>query len=50
MSQKDNLVWMDLEMTGLEPEQDVIIEVDGEKVNDSSNLNYFNFNNVFILF
>ena len=27
MSQKDNLVWMDLEMTGLEPEQDVIIEI-----------------------
>ena len=26
-SQKDNLVWMDLEMTGLEPEQDVIIEI-----------------------
>ena len=27
MSQKENLVWMDLEMTGLEPEQDVIIEI-----------------------
>lgn len=27
MSQKDHLVWMDLEMTGLEPEQDVIIEI-----------------------
>ncbi|WP_028295021.1 oligoribonuclease [Oceanobacter kriegii] len=27
MSQQDNLVWMDLEMTGLEPERDVIIEI-----------------------
>ena len=27
MSQKDNLVWMDLEMTGLDPERDVIIEI-----------------------
>ncbi len=27
MSQHDNLVWMDLEMTGLEPERDVIIEI-----------------------
>ncbi|MCY0964363.1 oligoribonuclease [Parathalassolituus penaei] len=27
MSQQDTLVWMDLEMTGLEPEQDVIIEI-----------------------
>lgn len=27
MSQKDHLVWMDLEMTGLEPEEDVIIEI-----------------------
>jgi len=27
MSQSDNLVWMDLEMTGLEPERDVIIEI-----------------------
>ncbi|MDF1762422.1 MAG: exonuclease domain-containing protein, partial [Oleibacter sp.] len=27
MSQKDNLVWMDLEMTGLNPEEDVIIEM-----------------------
>ncbi|MAD47502.1 MAG: oligoribonuclease [Oceanospirillaceae bacterium] len=27
MTQNDNLVWMDLEMTGLEPEQDVIIEI-----------------------
>jgi oligoribonuclease len=27
MSQQDNLVWMDLEMTGLEPESDVIIEI-----------------------
>ncbi|MEL7401305.1 MAG: oligoribonuclease, partial [Pseudomonadota bacterium] len=27
MSQKENLVWMDLEMTGLDPEQDVIIEI-----------------------
>lgn len=27
MSQKDLLVWMDLEMTGLEPERDVIIEI-----------------------
>ena len=24
---KDNLVWMDLEMTGLDPEQDTIIEI-----------------------
>lgn len=27
MSAKDYLVWMDLEMTGLEPERDVIIEI-----------------------
>lgn len=27
MSQNDNLVWMDLEMTGLDPERDVIIEM-----------------------
>jgi oligoribonuclease len=27
MSQNDNLVWMDLEMTGLDPEHDVIIEI-----------------------
>lgn len=27
MNQKENLVWMDLEMTGLDPEQDVIIEI-----------------------
>lgn len=27
MSQQDTLVWMDLEMTGLEPERDVIIEI-----------------------
>lgn len=27
MSKTNNLVWMDLEMTGLEPEQDVIIEI-----------------------
>jgi len=27
MSQSDNLVWMDLEMTGLDPEHDVIIEI-----------------------
>lgn len=27
MSQNENLVWMDLEMTGLEPERDVIIEI-----------------------
>lgn len=27
MSQQDLLVWMDLEMTGLEPERDVIIEI-----------------------
>ena len=27
MSQKENLVWVDLEMTGLDPEQDVIIEI-----------------------
>ena len=27
MTQNDNLVWMDPEMTGLEPEQDVIIEI-----------------------
>lgn len=27
MSQNDYLVWMDLEMTGLEPERDVIIEI-----------------------
>lgn len=27
MSQQDTLVWMDLEMTGLEPERDVIIEM-----------------------
>lgn len=27
MTNKDNLIWMDLEMTGLEPETDVIIEI-----------------------
>lgn len=27
MSRKDNLIWIDLEMTGLEPETDVIIEI-----------------------
>ena len=27
MNQKENLAWMDLEMTGLDPEQDVIIEI-----------------------
>lgn len=27
MQHADNLVWMDLEMTGLEPDQDVIIEI-----------------------
>ena len=27
MSQNEYLVWMDLEMTGLEPERDVIIEI-----------------------
>ncbi|MCA6064777.1 oligoribonuclease [Thalassolituus marinus] len=27
MSLNDNLVWMDLEMTGLDPEHDVIIEI-----------------------
>ena len=27
MSRTDALVWMDLEMTGLEPERDVIIEI-----------------------
>lgn len=27
MSQNDYLVWMDLEMTGLEPERDVILEI-----------------------
>ncbi len=27
MNKDDNLIWIDLEMTGLEPEQDVIIEI-----------------------
>ena len=27
MANKDNLIWMDLEMTGLEPDTDVIIEM-----------------------
>ena len=27
MANKDNLIWMDLEMTGLEPDTDVIIEI-----------------------
>jgi oligoribonuclease len=27
LKQKDNLVWIDLEMTGLEPERDLIIEI-----------------------
>jgi oligoribonuclease len=27
MSREQNLVWIDLEMTGLEPETDVIIEI-----------------------
>jgi len=27
MSRKTNLIWIDLEMTGLEPEKDVIIEI-----------------------
>lgn len=27
MSRKNNLVWVDLEMTGLEPEKDVILEI-----------------------
>jgi oligoribonuclease len=27
MSKKDNLIWLDLEMTGLEPEQHAIIEI-----------------------
>ncbi|WP_221800763.1 oligoribonuclease [Oceanobacter mangrovi] len=37
MSQQDNLVWMDLEMTGLEPERDVIIEI--ATIVTDSNLN-----------
>ncbi len=37
MSQNENLVWMDLEMTGLEPEQDVIIEI--ATIVTDSNLN-----------
>ena len=27
MTSRDNLIWIDLEMTGLSPEQDVIIEI-----------------------
>ena len=27
MSRQDNLIWIDLEMTGLDPERDVIIEI-----------------------
>ena len=27
LKQKDNLVWIDLEMTGLEPEKDFILEI-----------------------
>ena len=27
MKQAHNLIWLDLEMTGLDPEQDVIIEI-----------------------
>lgn len=38
MSQKNNLVWMDLEMTGLEPEQDVIIEIATIVTDDDLNI------------
>ena len=27
MSRKDNLIWIDLEMTGLDPDQHLIIEI-----------------------
>jgi oligoribonuclease (3'-5' exoribonuclease) len=33
MARRDNLVWIDLEMTGLDPEEDVILEMLKEVLN-----------------